>query len=180
MAAHSTHSSYREKLLEHLFISDLLRHLWCRGVMTADFLRPEVDHGGYDLVIACNSIIRHVQLKASHHGAATARQLVNIRLAEKPSGCVVWLVFDPDTLALGPFLWFGGRPGAPLPDIQTLPVAKHTKGNALGVKAIRPNLRVLKRSAFERVLSIPELAERLFGTFVTTVVSGTLPPEARG
>lgn len=172
MPLHSEHSTYREKLLEHLFIGEVLRHLWCRRITTAEFLRPEVDSGGYDLVIACNKIIRHIQLKSSHRGAATARQNVHVRLAEKPSGCVVWLVFHPDTLALGPFLWFGGNPGEPLPDIRGLPVAKHTKGNAQGVKAARPNLRILKRVAFEEMVSVPELVERLFGSFEPTTVLG--------
>jgi len=164
MAIHSEHSSYREKLLEHLFIGDVLRHLWCHGVMTAEFLRPEVDSGGYDLVIACNGIIRHIQLKSSHHGAKTARQNVNVRLAEKPSGCVVWVAFDPKTLAIGPFFWFGGQPGEKLPDTRSFPVAKHTRGNAHGVKAARPNIRVLNRAAFEQIASLPELVTRLFGS----------------
>jgi hypothetical protein len=163
MAVHSEHSSYREKLLEHLVVGEVLRYLWCQGVTTAESLRPEVDGGGYDLVIACKSVIRHIQLKSSHRGAATAKQHVNIRLAEKPSGCVVWVVFDEATMELGPFLWFGGVPGQPLPDIQDYPVARHTKGNAQGVKAARPNIRVLKRAVFEPVASIPELVARLFG-----------------
>lgn len=163
MMVHSAYSSYREKLLEHLFIGEVLRHLWCQGITTAEFLRPEVDSGGYDLVIACNAVIRHIQLKSSHRNAKTAKQNVNIHLAEKPSGCVVWVVFDESTLALGPFLWFGGLPGQRLPDISSLPIAKHTKGNAQGVKVERPNIRVLKRSAFEEVASVPELVERFFG-----------------
>jgi len=132
-------------------------------VTTAEFLRPEVDSGGYDLVIACNSVIRHIQLKSSHLGATTARQNINLRLSEKPSGCVVWVVFNEVTLTLGPYLWFGGLPGQPLPDIHAFPPAKHTKGNAQGVKAVRPNIRVLKRGVFQQVASIPELVERLFG-----------------
>jgi hypothetical protein len=70
MKAHSEHSSYREKLLEHLFVGDVLRELWLCGVTTAEFLRPEVDAGGYDLVITCNGFVRHIQLKSSHRGAA--------------------------------------------------------------------------------------------------------------
>ena len=163
MTVHSEHSSNREKLLEHLFIDEVLRYLWCRGVTTAEFLRPEVDSGGYDLVIECNSVIRHIQLKSSHLGASTARQNVNLRLTEKPSGCVVWLVFDSATLKLGPFLWFGGLPGQPLPDIRSFPAAKHTKGNAQGFKAVRPNIRVLKRSVFQEVASVEALVECLFG-----------------
>jgi hypothetical protein len=149
--------------LEHLFIGEILRHLWRLGVTTAEFLRPEVDSGGYDLVVACNKIIRHIQLKSSYRGAKTARQNINIRLADKPSGCVVWMIFDETTLELGPFLWYGGLPGKPLPDILALPRAKHAKGNADGVKADRPNIRVINRGLFEEVASLPELVDRLLG-----------------
>jgi hypothetical protein len=79
------------------------------------------------------------------------------------------------SLALGPFLWFGGLPGTPLPDIMSFPVAKHTKGNAQGVKAERPNIRVLKRAVFEQVASIPELVRRLFGA-VGSVANKSLRP----
>jgi hypothetical protein len=180
MAVHSEKSSYREKLLEHLFIGEVLRHLWCQGVTCAEFLRPEVDSGGYDLVIACNRVIRHVQLKSSFRDASTGRQSVNVRLAEKPSGCVVWVVFDARTLALGPFLWFGGPPGEPLPDISPYPVARHTKGNAQGVKAERPNIRVLTRAAFEPVASVPELVRRLFGEVAAPTPQALQPTAAAG
>jgi hypothetical protein len=163
MAKHSEHSSYREMLIEHLFIGEVLRYLWCQGITDAEFLRPEVDSGGYDLVIACKSVIRHIQLKASFHGASTSTQKVNVRLVKQPSGCIVWVRFDESTLSLGPFLWFGGPPGQPLPDIESFPIAKHTKGNAQGVKTERPNIRVLKKAAFEEVKSIAELVGHLFG-----------------
>lgn len=65
--------------------------------------------------------------------------------------------------ALGPFLWFGASPGEPLPDVSRYAIAKHTKGNAQGVKLDRPRLRVLPRSSFERLASIAEVADRLFG-----------------
>ena len=48
MSVHTEQSSYREKLLEHLFVGDVLRELWSWGVTDAEFLRPEVDCGGYD------------------------------------------------------------------------------------------------------------------------------------
>jgi len=156
-------SSYREKLLEHLFVSDLLRHLWREGVANAEFLAPEVDDGGYDLVIDCNSVIRHIQLKSSFVGSKTSRQKVHLRLSEKPSGCVVWMIFDPTTLNLGPFLWFGGAPGFPLPDISGLPVAKHTKGDASGYKAVRPNVRILRKGLFEKTDTMGQLSKKLFG-----------------
>jgi hypothetical protein len=42
-------------------------------------------------------------------------------------------------------------------------VAKHTKGNAEGIKGERPNLRILPRSHFEPVDSLDSLLCKLFG-----------------
>ena len=106
-SAHSRQSSYREALLEHLFIGALLRALWCAGPISAEVMKPQVDDAGYDVVVEANGVIRHIQLKSSFHGAKTASQKVHLRLGEKPSGCVIWVVLKPKTLELGPFLWFG-------------------------------------------------------------------------
>lgn len=160
---HSIHSSYREMLLEHLFAGSIMRLLWLKGYRRMELLKPQVDDGGYDLVLEANRIVRHVQLKASHHGAATARVNVNIALAEKPSGCVVWIRFDPHNLDLGPFFWFGGAPGDTLPDLASFPVAKHTKGNATGVKTERPNIRRIPVARFDELGTIDEVVARLFG-----------------
>ncbi len=160
---HSLYSSYREALLEHLFSGEIMRHLWRRGFARVEVLKPQVDDNGYDLVLEANGVTRHVQLKASHHDSATSRVGINIRLAEKPSGCVVWVYFDPDTLALGPFLWFGGGPGEPLPDVSGFSVGRHAKGNAQGVKAERPNIRIVQRGQFRRLETVEELSEQLFG-----------------
>ena len=160
---HSEHSSFREKLLEHLLVSEILRYLWLERVTVAEVLKPDVDNGGYDVVLSCGAVTRHVQLKSSFRDASTRSQSVNRRLSEKPSGCIVWVQFDPATLGLGPFLWFGAPPGQSLPDLSAFPVAKHTKGNAQGIKLPRPNIRKVPRSAFSTVASIAELVQRLLG-----------------
>ena len=160
-SAHSIDSSLREQVLEHLFTGELLRCLWTRGRKDIEVLRAEVDRGGYDLVLACNGILRHIQLKASYLGAKTSRVKVHIGLAAKPSGCVIWIRFDPDTLELGPFHWFGGRPGEPLPSLGDT-VARHTKGDAKGIKSYRANIRVVNGGRFSKLTSITEVAERLF------------------
>jgi hypothetical protein len=129
-------------------------------------LKPQVDDGGYDLVLEANGVTRHIQLKASHKGSSTAQVNVGLSLAEKPSGCVVWIMFDPDTLALGPFYWLGGRPGERLPAIDALKVARHTKANSQGVKGERIRIRVVPRRRFERVENLATLVEKLFGESV--------------
>ena len=80
----------------------------------------------------------------------------------EPSGCVIWMMFDEDTLELGPFLWLGGPPGEPLPELDGK-VGRHTKGNRNGVKAERPNTRVVPKSRFRWLATIDEVAAALFG-----------------
>ena len=59
--AHFLESGLREKVLEHLFVGDLLRCLWRKGARDIEVLRAEVDRAGYDLVLECNGVLRHVQ-----------------------------------------------------------------------------------------------------------------------
>ena len=150
-------------VLEHLFVGAVMSYLWLDGVRRVEMLKSQVDNSGYDLVLETNSITRHIQLKASHHGAATPGANVNIALAEKVSGCVIWMYFDPATLAIGPYLWFGEEPGQKLGDLSPFRVAKHTKRNAQYIKTERPNIRYIPKAQFKRVDSIEDLVVRLFG-----------------
>jgi hypothetical protein len=156
-------SVYRERLLEHLLIGDLLRHSWLHAGATLEVSQPSIDRSGHDVVLEANGVTRHVQLKTSSRTAKTSVQKVHVGLAGKPSGCVIWTRFDRDSMDLGPFLFFGGEPGAPLPSLAEFRTAKHTKGDADGVKKERPNLRVVPISKFRRVVGIPELHAALFG-----------------
>ena len=160
---HSHHSSFREKLIEHLLIGELLMYSWRNGDCSLEISRPEVDRAGYDLVAEHGRYLRHIQLKGAKSGAMTAKQKVHVALAAKPSGCVVWTFLDDDSLRLGPFLFFGGDPGQRLPDLKPFSVSKHTKGNAQGVKAPRPNLRDVPKGHFRRLDTIEELWLALFG-----------------
>jgi len=70
--------------------------------------------------------------------------------------------FDDETLDLGPFLFFGGSFGAPLPSIEGFKVAKHTKANAEGIKAERPEIREIAKAQFKRYSSVQEIYDLLF------------------
>lgn len=155
---HSIDSSLLEQVIEHLFLGELLRRLWLNGVHDIDVLRPEVDRAGYDLAIAANGIMRHIQLKASYAGARTSRVNINASLQAKQGACVIWIRFDPEAMTLGPFYWFGAEPGKPAPDLGSR-IAKHTRGD----KAHRPNIRVLNKGAFTPMETMHEVADALFG-----------------
>ena len=159
---HTAESSTREKVLEHLFVGDLLRCLWRKRARDIEILRAEVDKGGYDIVLEANGIMRHVQLKSSHHRAKTSEVGINTALKRKRSGCVVWIQFHPATMELGPFLWFGGQPGEPLPSLGDR-VGKHNKGDRTGLKAARPNIRLVRKGKFSAPSTIDDVAQALFG-----------------
>jgi len=161
-SSHYLHATLRERIVEHVFVGDALRRLWQRGVRDVEVLRSEFDAGGYDLVMGRGRIVRHIQFKTVLVGGRAASTTVSLKLREKPSGCVVWIVVTPD-LTLDSFLWLGGPPGEPLPDIGGLPVARHTKADTVGVKAQRVNHRVVPRGRFEVLPSLDAVLLRLFG-----------------
>ena len=85
---HSVHSSYREKLLEHLFVAELLKRSWRDGNCSMEIAKPEVDSKGYDIIAEIDGVVRHIQLKSTVRGAQAAGQNVHVDLALKPSGCI--------------------------------------------------------------------------------------------
>ena len=152
---HSERSLYIEKMIEHLFIGELLKVswvLWLKGRSSLlEVAKPEVDDSGYDVILEANEFVRHVQLKSSILGGKTSQQTVHKRLAEKPSGCVVWVRFDEETLELKEFLFYGSKPGRRLSLHNLPPVAK------------RPNTHRIRKGLFDSYESAEEIYQVLFG-----------------
>jgi hypothetical protein len=161
--SHYLHSTLRERIVEHVFVGDALRRLWQHRVTDVEVLRSEFDAGGYDLVMSYGKVVRHIQFKTSMAGGKAASIKASLKLMDKPSGCIVWIMVTPE-LKLDSYRWFGGPPGDPLPDIRNMKVAKHTKANAKGKKAERPDQRIISRNRFDSLGSLDEVLERLFGS----------------
>lgn len=160
--AHSRDSSGLEKVLEHRFISELTTCLWLAGCHDLEVLRSEVDSHGYDIVVDARGVLRHIQLKSMVRGGKKKHVGVNMRLAAKPSGCVIWYDYNPTTLALGPFRWFGTLAGLGLPDPGSK-VVRHSKADATGAKNMRAGHRELRKRRFTQVATMAELVPFLFG-----------------
>lgn len=163
-AGHFRHSSYRESLIEHLFLSELMQEAWRRGG-TLEVCKPQVDSAGYDLVVGFGAHLRFVQLKATLAGGAAAAVPVNLALAGKPGGCVIWLRFQEreGEISLGPFLWYGRGPGETLaPEIFDAGEVRHSRANAQGKKALRPGHRRLRKGLFTALPSIQRVFDQLF------------------
>lgn len=162
IASHSSASSLREQALSHLLIWRLIAARWRQGRHDIEVLKGEVDRGGYDIVLEAGQIIRHIQLKSTFRGSKVSEVPVNTRLLDKPSGCVIWLEVNQDTLELECYRWFGNPPGTRLPDLGSK-VSRHSRGDSFGRKAERPMHRDLKKSSFIRIDAADELLVRLFG-----------------
>jgi hypothetical protein len=161
----SYESSFYEKMVEHVFISEILQEAWYRYKKIVDVLRSEVDNSGYDVVLECNGVTRHIQLKTSHPGAKRGYLNVNVALAEKPNGCVIWLFREKDPNAFRVKLryrFFGNGPNQPLPPLESYKTGKHSKGNSQGVKLERPAIKLVPRGAFRKVEDTNELLKVLF------------------
>lgn len=96
--------------------------------------KPQVDAVGVDLVLVRDGATRSVQFKTSKIGGRTSAVNVHTSLWDRQGGCVVWTLFDPDTLELKEFLWLG-EPGQPLPPMDALEMGRLTKEDAQGYKA---------------------------------------------
>lgn len=156
---HFRQSTRREKVVEHLFIGELLRLFWVQNA-DVQVLKPEVDADGFDVVLTKGSITRHVQLKAS---TGKRRDFpINISLAAQRSGCIVWLVVS-DQLKFEKFYWYGGRPGQRLTDIERFPTARRTTRGKDGVRPERSAIRAVPCNAFTELPSIEAVALKLFG-----------------
>lgn len=160
---HSIHSSYREMVLEHLFVGEIMRYCWQHRLPRIEMLKSQVDNSGYDIVLEANGVMRHIQLKSSHVGAATPGVGINVELENKPSGCVIWMYFEPETLRFSHFLWFGQPPGEKLGSLKDYKTVTHTKRNSQGVKTERANIKRLTKASFSRLDSIDEVVTALFG-----------------
>ena len=113
---HFVHSTLRERIVEHVFVGDVLRTLWKLGVTDVEILRPEFDAHGYDVVMSRGPIVRHVQLKTQ----PPAKYLSAVPWPKNAAVVFIWIGLNKETLDLGPFMWFGGAPGLPLPDISRI------------------------------------------------------------
>lgn len=153
------HSTLRERIVEHLFVGEVLKTLWTYGVTDVESLRPEFDAHGYDVVMGSRGYLRHVQLKTQAGGVLSLGRA----LAETPSGCVVWIEIDKDTLEMGPFYWFGGKPGQRLPNIAQYPNPRRATHNKQGDRPLRKNHHAVPREAFTKFETVEEVVAQLFG-----------------
>jgi hypothetical protein len=151
-------SLFREKFVEHRFLAEILELFWKKGIFDVEVLKSEIDNAGYDLIITYNNITNYIQLKSSLKRAKTSQQKVNIKLADKKHSSVIWVIIDDkdETIEFEYRIFIPKKN-----EMDNFETAKHSKGNAEGVKKERPNIKIVKKAQFEEV-SLDGIIKKLF------------------
>ncbi len=147
--------------MEHVFVGEVLRALWRRGVFNVELMRSEFDAYGYDIVMERGHIVRQIQLKTGIRDKPR-RVSVAAALGDKPSGCVIWTQID-HVLSIKRFFWFGAAPGEPLPPLGDR-LTKRIARTKDGIRPAREKHRTVNGSMFRPIDTVDEPLERLFGT----------------
>ena len=159
----SQHSSYIENALRHVFLSQLFRAVWEQDfVSRLHIYQNEVDDSGFDLVASLGSVIRHIQLKATHTGGRAQSISAHVALASAQGGCIVWMFYNAETLDIEHYRFFGLLAGETMADISHLPAALTHRRDIKGLRKARSHHRVIPRSQFSAPMTIEELHAALF------------------
>jgi hypothetical protein len=155
---------YVANAIKHVWLARLLQVLWeYYPESKLQIFTSEVDDAGYDIVLTLATVTRHVQLKASHVRAKRQSIDVNTALAQAEGGCVVWIFYDPVTLDIQKYRFFGSEPGKPMADLSSFNIAKRVFPDMTGKRPERPRIRAIPKSACVPVSTLDELIEKLFG-----------------
>src|SRR3546814_18175314 len=112
--------------------------------------------------MARGRVTRHIQFKTKIVGGKTDEVKISLKLMEKPSGCVLWIVVTPD-LVFDHYLWFGAGQSESLPDISAFAVAKHSQGTAQGEKNARPGHRKVRITRSAKVSTLDSVLHHPLG-----------------
>jgi len=171
----SINSRFIENMIEHAFISEIVQEAWINNKGKLEILRAEVDDAGYDIVLSWKNKNRYIQLKTSEKDGTTAKQKLNIALAHKENGCIVWIIRETNDKTKRfkfKYLFFGSEFGQPFPDVEKYKTAKHPRRNAKGERKERPNVKEIPKDAFTKCNSCSKLFTALFNEKIQKTLTG--------
>ena len=157
MDTNNINSSYIEKMIEHIFLSEILKESWVKFNIKINVLRPEVDDSGYDLILECQGISQYIQLKSTIN-EKTIIPTVNSKLFKKKEFAVILIKVNKEEMIFKEYYYYADKNIS----VENLKSATKNKANTDGVKKERPNTKKIPRSKFVKLNSIPELLEKSF------------------
>jgi hypothetical protein len=152
----SDFSTFFEKMYQHIFVYEVLDKALSMSLKVS-ILNGEVDAYGYDIVLICNNIVRHVQLKGVEKDKLK-KQSVHILLGDKPCGCVIVLVWKViRERVVFEYFYYGSNSKTPLL-LKTFRNSKDPKNP----KKRKKNKKDIPKKEFRRLNDIFEVISILF------------------
>jgi hypothetical protein len=157
-------SSYRDSVLESIFITELVQSCAMTGRRPVEIARNVVGFEGYNLIATCGPVTRQIKLEQSKPGLDLDKSL-----EDRPSGCcVVTIPFvDAERRRIAfQYRWFGGDPGERLifpADAKPARLAVNRRREPELASAEPPNYLRVGAKHFARADDIDEVADYLFG-----------------
>lgn len=164
-----TLSLYREHLFAQLFVADLLKAAWVGGYPPLEVAHPEVDFQGYDLILTCGRVTRHVQVKGGRRLSRRGRRARCFGI--QAVACVIFLrptVFGAVDIRFV-YRFFGAAPGQPLTltGLRTARATTYARTGAgepyLKERSKRSNHRRVSVGRFDKGVDPLGLLNKLFG-----------------
>jgi hypothetical protein len=146
----SKHSHAYENMMEHAFLSDVLRHMWYDRAQVVEVAKAQVDSWGYDLILTVGGTARYVQLKTSVPAD------VNERLAQRRGGCIVAVLPDEHAANMFYRLWEAKTLKGLAPAKATVYKRGRTE------RAVRTGHRTVPAGKFSKPAGVEELCAKLF------------------
>lgn len=152
-------SVIREKMLLHIFLSDIYKWAWRQNNIALEILHSEVDDSGYDVVVSINNQIRFLQLKGLKGEGTTKTFNLNERLADKPGAAIVIINYSDNGDSFNTTYQYCEINREKLTNLRT---AKHAKANSQGVKAEREGIKKLPSRFLSNKVDCRTLIDTLF------------------
>ena len=135
-------STLMEQFGTYAFIRDIRETAWIEFKRQIFVLRGEVDAFGYDILLMCNEKKRYIQLKSTKTPKRSRIQPVNINLAEKEGGGVVWQTRDEKKMVWKEmwkcgYYFLGNKPNSCLTFLHTCASYKHKKKPKLSKRKVK-------------------------------------------
>ena len=156
-------STYRERLIEHIFIADIVQAAIKQGqiIMVS---RSEIDVWGYDIVLNCDKVSRSIQLKSSLKGSIKA----SLSLAGIPGSCIVRAMPSVSETESKIFLTYkifesGATKGLALDNFAPAKASRWIKDKSgKAIRKVRSKHVSVPQSAFGRSMNAEKLFSLLF------------------
>lgn len=92
-------SRYREKIIEHIFISELMQAMARRG-KKIELLRTDTDMFGYDLMVKWKKRFKYIQLKGKTKKGGAVKFNIHQSLIKNDDGTIILILIDDNDVNL--------------------------------------------------------------------------------